>query len=40
MRISAIFGAKNFGIFEIYGVSAILFGRRLWTAPYRSIHLK
>jgi len=43
MRTSALFGAKNIGFFEIYGVSArtggegqffaILCGRPLWTAP-------
>jgi len=43
MRTSAILGAKKFGFFEIYGVSArtrkkrtifaILGGRLLWTAP-------
>jgi len=46
MRTSALFGAKNFGFFEIYGMSkrtrgepirtffAILNGRLLWAAPY------
>jgi len=44
MRTSALFDAKNFGIFEIFDVSvrtrgrggqffAILCGRPLWTAP-------
>jgi len=44
MRTSALFGAKNIGFFEIYGVSARNFagvkpvrtfcGCPLWTAPY------
>jgi len=44
MRTFALFGAKNLGFFEIYGVStrtrgevgqlfAIFCGRVLWTAP-------
>jgi len=45
MRMSALFGAKIIGFFEIYGVSArtrgegrgqffaIVRGRPLWTAP-------